>query len=375
MRVLMCPDGFTGTLSALEASRAMADGWRRTNPNDELVLMPLSDGGPGFIDAVISASTAIRRACQVLGPTGELVMAEYALLDEHAWIESAQACGLHLIRPDVRDPGSTSTFGVGQMILDALTHGVRQITIGLGGSGTNDGGAGMLAALGAVGFDAEGKLVDLTQGGLALEKIARIDISAATDLMRNVEVIVATDVDNPLLGLRGATATFAQQKGADDALIMKLEGALERFAAHCGKREDGKDPSVALGAGAAGGLGFALLLLGGTRVAGISTVMDIVGFRAALEDCDVALTGEGCLDDQSLHGKVIVGVARECATAGVPCVVVAGQVRLGKRDCAAAGIDGAYSVVEFEGIEQSLADAPESLSRTVARVARTWGRR
>lgn len=286
-----------------------------------------------------------------------------------AWIESAQACGLHLIAKQDRDPRKTSTYGVGELMLDAKNRGATKITIGLGGSGTNDGGAGMLAAIGAT---ADASLIN---GGAELKQISEIDLSASVASFAQIQIVVASDVDNPLLGLRGATAVFAPQKGADDFAVMELEGALENFSKVCGRRSDGKDPAVAIGAGAAGGLGYGLMLLGATRVAGIETVLEIVELDRQISLADLVITGEGRLDDQSLHGKVIAGVASHAAALGKPCVAIAGDVRLGKRECAAAGIDSAYSMSEFAGSERSLADPGQVLIEVTTRVSLTWGRR
>jgi len=227
----------------------------------------------------------------------------------------------------------------------------------------------MLAALGAT---SDGVL---DAGGSALKQLRKVDLTAALEKLSSIELIAASDVDNPLLGLRGATAVFGPQKGADDFAVMELEGALENFAALCGRRSDGKDPAVALGAGAAGGLGYGLLLLGGTRVAGIETVLEIVKLDDEINKADLVITGEGCLDDQSLHGKVIAGVASHAAALGKPCVALAGEVRLGKRECATAGIDSAYSMSEFAGRERSMAMPAEVLSEVSARMSQTWGRR
>lgn len=375
MRVLVAPDGFAGTLSAARAAMSITQGWLDTFPEDDIVTLPLSDGGPGFVQAISASLNATVHHVKVRGPGSTSVNAELALLGDKAWIEAAQACGLHLVELDAsgfaqRDPRLTTSFGVGQLIAYAIEQGARQITIGLGGTGTNDGGSGMLAALGARSSSAE-----LDKGGLALAEISDIDLEPVHALLRNVRLTVATDVDNPLLGLRGATAIFAPQKGADDAAVMQLEGAMEQFAKVCGRRRDGKDASVALGAGAGGGLGFALIHIDASRVAGIATVMDAVGFADKLIDTDLVITGEGCLDDQSLHGKVVIGVAQRAANAGVPCVALAGEVRLGKRELASVGIDAAYAMETLVGLEKSLTQPQQSLQMLAARIANTWGRK
>ena len=369
MRVLVSPDCFTGTLTSVEAATAIRDGWLEVHPTDEVVIAPLSDGGPGFVGGLHAVLGGELVTAIVTGPLGEKTPAQFLLKESEAWIESAQACGLHLVDTEKRDPRFTSTYGVGELIAEAIERGAKTITVGLGGSGTNDAGAGMLAALGAT---SDG---DLNSGGAALKALSKVDLSSALENISGIELIVASDVDNPLLGLRGATAVFGPQKGADDFAVMELEGALENFSSLCGRRSDGKDPAVALGAGAAGGLGYGLILLGGTRVAGIETVLEIVNLDDEINKADLVITGEGCLDDQSLHGKVIAGVASHAAALGKPCVALAGEVRLGKRECATAGIDSAYSMSEFAGRERSMAKPAEVLAEVSARMSQTWGRR
>ena len=368
MRILVSPDCFTGTLTSAEAATSIAKGWLSVFPQDQVELAALSDGGPGFVSAIATTLGATEVPVVVTGPLGQKVPAQFALLGNQAWIESAQACGLHLTSKDERDPQFTTSFGVGELILAAISHGATEITIGLGGSGTNDAGAGMLAALGATG-DAE-----LNKGGLALRELTSIDLTKALDAVSGINLICASDVDNPLLGLRGATNVFGKQKGATDESLMKLEGALENFAKVCGRRADGKDPAVALGAGAAGGLGYGLLLIGAKRVAGIETVMEIVSLDEKISQADLVITGEGCLDDQSLQGKVAVGVAAHSVAASKPCLVIAGEVRLGKREYLSAGIDAAYSMSEIAGKERSMAKAQEVIEEVATRVAKTWGR-
>jgi glycerate 2-kinase len=294
MRVLVSPDCFTGTLTSVEAANAIREGWLQVHPADDVVIAPLSDGGPGFVGGLHAVLGGELITVIVTGPLGEKTPAEFLLRGDEAWIESAQSCGLHLVARDKRDPRFTTTFGVGELIAQAIDRGATTVTVGLGGSGTNDAGAGMLAALGAT-SDGE-----LNSGGNALKDLSKVDLGAALEKVAGIKLIAASDVDNPLLGLRGATAVFGPQKGADDFAVMELEGALENFATLCGRRSDGKDPAVALGAGAAGGLGYGLLLLGANRVAGIETVLEIVKLDDEIKKADLVITGEGCLDDQSL---------------------------------------------------------------------------
>ena len=380
MKVLVAPDKFAGTLTAVEAADAIASGWRRTAPGDEVVRVPLADGGPGFLDALASTLGGRRVAVAVTGPLGLPVAASVLVVERTAYVESAQACGLHLVPVELRDPVRTTTYGVGELIAAAVAEGVDRIVLGLGGSATNDGGIGMLAALGATAEGAEGNDVKalLSEGASALRSVLSVDLAPARAAVDGVEIVMASDVDNPLLGLRGASNGFARQKGADDGAVMELEGTLEHLVEVVGRRPDGKDPAVALGAGAAGGLGYALLHLDATRVPGISTVLAAVGFDTLVAEADLVVTGEGCFDWQSLRGKVVSGVAEAALAQGRACVVLAGRVEVGRREYSATGVSGAYAVVDDlreRGISE--ADAfvrpAEHLAALAVRAARTWG--
>ena len=378
--MLIAPDKFAGTLTAVEAAAAIAEGWRRTAPADDLVEFPLADGGPGFV-AVLHAALGGRLVdVDVTGPVGEPVPGQVLVVGTTAYVESAQACGLHLV-PHPRDPRTTTTYGVGELVLAARDAGASRIVLGLGGSGTNDAGAGLLAALGAraTGSDERDATALLRRGGGALRLIDHVDLGPALEATFGLELLIASDVDNPLLGLRGATNGFGPQKGADDAAIMELEGSLESFARVVGRRPDGKDPAVALGAGAAGGLGFALLHLGATRVAGIATVLETVRLADQIGRVDLVVTGEGAFDWQSLRGKVVSGVAEAALAQGRGCVVLAGRVDVGKREYLAIGVSGAYAVVDDlrdRGIaaDDALAHPVERLADLAERAARTWSR-
>ncbi len=376
MRILVAPDKFAGTMSAVEAAAAIAGGWRRTAPDDVVVEVPLADGGPGFVEVLHASLGGELIAVTVTGPLREPVPATVLLVDGTAYVESAQGCGLHLLDAEARDPRWTTSVGVGELVAGAIGAGARKVVVGLGGSGTNDGGAGLLAALGARAYDADGNEVTvlLAGGGAGLRAIARMDLTAARDAVEGIEIVAASDVDNPLLGLRGATNGFGPQKGADVAAVMELEGSLEAFAAAMGRRPDGKDPAVALGAGAAGGLGYALLHLGAQRVPGIATVLDAVGLPARIAESDLVVTGEGAFDWQSLRGKVVSGVAEAALAQGRGVVVLAGRVEVGRREFAALGVSAAYSVVDAAGSpEAALAEPAARLTDLAERVARTWG--
>ncbi len=376
--MLIAPDKFAGTLSAVEAAAAIAAGWRRTSPGDELVEVPLADGGPGFVDvlhAVLGGELVQRR---VTGPLGSPVDASVLLVGDTAYVESAQACGLHLV-PEPRDPRTTTTYGVGELVLAARDVGARRIVLGLGGSGTNDAGAGLLAALGAEAVDVDGHDATalLAAGGGALGRVGAVALGPAIDAVAGLELVAASDVDNPLLGLRGATNGFGRQKGADDVAVMELEGSLESLVRAVGRRSDGKDPAVALGAGAAGGLGYALLHLGAVRVPGISTVLETVDLAAHIGRADLVLTGEGAFDWQSMRGKVVSGVAAAALSQGRACVVLAGRVDVGKREYLAIGVSGAYAVLDDlrdrgRPSETAFGEPAACLADLAERVARTW---
>ena len=369
MRVLIAPDGFGGTLSPAAAAEAMAAGWRTTSPDDVLDLAPLSDGGPGFVDVLAAAlPEARRRQVLVHDPLGRQVSAELLLDGSTAYIESAAACGLHLVAESERDVKGSTTYGVGELVLSALDAGARRIVVGLGGSATNDGGSGLMVALGLVLRDASGQ--ELLAGGAALRDLASID-GRPDPRFASVELVAATDVDSPLLGLLGASAVFGPQKGASREDVALLDGALSRWAdvleAHLAVRVR-EDP----GAGAAGGVGASLLALGATRSSGLALVVDAVRLAERVAAADLVITGEGTFDGSSLAGKVVGGVAALAGDQAVPCLVLAGSVRAGRRELGAAGIEAAYSLAEACGLERALERPAEELTALAARVARQW---
>lgn len=364
MRVLIASDSFGESLSAEEACEAIARGWRRGAPHDELAIQPLSDGGPGYLNVVATLPNAMLWPVSVRGPLGVEVDAQLCQIGETIYLESAQACGRNLV-DDTKSIGvrEGSTFGVGQLVLAALKiDGVKKIVVGLGGSGTNDGGAGALSALGAE--PAEG----LDRGGIGLSNLPTIDLKAAVEKFDGIELIIATDVDNPLLGPQGASEVYAPQKGASAKDVSELEASLTHFA-------EMTNPDVAreAGAGAAGGLGFGMMLVGARRISGIEMIAEAVDLPRAIAAADLVITGEGSFDWQSLRGKVIAGVAHFSAKSGRPVVVIAGQVHCARREFMALGVESAYAVAETPAeIEASFADPGGSLARRAEAVARTW---
>ena len=360
MRVLIAPDKFAGTLTAVEAAEAIAAGWRRHAPDDELDLAPMADGGPGFVDVLHAALGGELLAVTAEGPHGEQVPATVLRVGEVAYVETAQVIGLHLIEGGA-ELGSTT--GVGQLILAAVDGGATTVVVGLGGSGTNDGGAGVLAALGAT---SDGSL---ETGAVGLHTVSRVDLAPARARLAGVRLVAATDVDIPLTGLFGATKTFGPQKGIAEEQIAEVDGWLEAFATATDRRT-----SLEKGAGAAGGVGYALLLLGASREPGIDLVTSAVSLASRARRADLVVTGEGAFDFSSRAGKVPYGVAGVASEALRPCIALAGQVLVGSREMRALGIESAYAVVDLVGEQASFADPAGSLAALAERTARTWSR-
>ncbi len=363
MRVVVAPDKFAGTLSASQAAEAIAEGWRRRAPQDELDLVPMADGGPGFVEVLHASLGGQVHRLQVSGPYDAPVEATFLVAGGTAYVEAAQACGLQLTPPEQRDPERAHTTGVGELVGAAVDAGASRVVVGLGGSATNDGGAGLLAALGAVSEPPD----RLGGGPRTLDGLAGIDLSAARARLAGVELLAATDVDNPLLGLIGATGTYGPQKGLAEDRVMWVEGVLERFAALTDRRT-----ALSPGAGAAGGLGYALLVLGARRVPGVDLVAEAVGLADRIGQADLVVTGEGAFDFSSRSGKVPYGVAAVAGRAARPCIALAGRVLVGSREMRALGMESAYAVVDLVGEERALQQPANALADLAERVARTW---
>lgn len=367
MRVLVAPDKFAGTLSAAQAAEAIAEGWRRTAASDEVRVAPMADGGPGFVDVLHDALGGRLHALTVRGPSGQPTPVTLLVHQGTAYLESAQACGLHLVPPDQRTPLHLSTWGVGQAVLAALETGVGRIVIGLGGSATNDGGAGMLGALGATAD------VALDAGPAALEQVTEVDLTAARRRLGEVEVQLAADVETPLLGMFGASKTFGPQKGLSDDEILRADRILDRFVdVVCGSAPEERRIADAPSAGAAGGLGFALLVLGATVTSGIEVVAQATGLAERMRASDLVVTGEGAFDFSSRAGKVVYGVASAAAQAARPCIVLAGRVDVGAREMRALGVESAYGLTERVAEAAAMAEPARHLADLAERVARTW---
>ncbi|MFI5838552.1 glycerate kinase [Catenuloplanes sp. NPDC051500] len=372
MRILICPDKFAGSIDAVAAAQAIAGGWRASTATDELIERPLADGGPGFIDVLAPAVNGRRVTVDTVDPLGRPAKGEILIKDRIGYVESAHACGLHLLADAERDPKRTTSYGLGLLLLAALEHGAARVMIGLGGSAVNDAGAGMLAALDAAPLDAAGYA--LPYGGAALTAAQGL---TGTPRIRGAELIAATDVDNPLTGLHGASAVYGPQKGASREDVFLLDSALERFASLLQALPTAPPGLAALpGAGAAGGLGAAILALGGHCESGIELVTRLTGLTAALDEADLVITGEGSFDHQSLRGKVVAGVAGGARDRGLPCVVLAGRVTTGRREAAAAGVTETYSLVDFyDGdVEAAMTRPAAGLSALAQRLAGQYSR-
>ena len=364
MRVVIAPDKFAGTLTAVEAAAAIAEGWARRAPGDELVQVAMSDGGPGFVDVLHAALGGELQAVTVPDPYGVPVPAAVLRVGDTAYLECAEAVGLHLTAPEDRDAERGSTRGLGELVRSAVEGGATRVVVGLGGSGTNDAGAGLLAALGAT--CATGSLVD---GPAGLAEVSGVDLDPARQLVAGVELVTASDVDNPLLGITGATKIFGPQKGLPDERLVVVDAWLQHFA-------EATDRKLAArkGTGAAGGLGFALQLLGAEQASGVALVADAVGLGDLVQGSDLVLTGEGAFDFQSRSGKVPYGVAEVAAAQTVPVVALAGQVLVGAREMRALGVESAYALVDLVGEERAFAAPAQALAELAERTARTWSR-
>jgi glycerate 2-kinase len=378
MRIVVAPDKFKGSLPAAEVAAAVAAGLRAVAGDAEILAMPVADGGDGTVDAAVAAGFE-RVPVTAAGPDGEPVRASYARRGDVAVVELACVCGLALLPAGRRAPLTASSFGAGEVLRAALDAGARQVVLGVGGSASTDGGAGMLAALGARVLGADGEPVGRevagrkVAGGADLELVAALDLAGLHPAFRSgvASLTLAADVDNPLTGLDGAAAVYGPQKGASPAEVARLDAGLRRWAAVVAATV-GKDWSAAPGAGAAGGVGFAAMAVLRARMQpGIELVLELTGLEARLAGTDLVITGEGSLDGQSLAGKAPVGVARAAARHGVPVVAVAGRNTLTGAELAAAGIAAVYPLTAVEpDLERCQAEAAALLYQVGQMIAR-----
>jgi glycerate kinase len=372
MKIVIAPDSFKESLSAPEVAVAIARGWQQVFPDAECLLRPMADGGEGTVDALLAAVGGERRECRVRGPMGAPVAAHWGWLGQGtAVIEMAAASGLHWVPREQRDARLASSFGTGELILQALDAGATRIILGLGGSATNDGGAGLLQALGVRFLDATGR--ELAPGGAALAALDQLDLSGLDARLLKAQVEVAADVDNPLCGPRGASAVFGPQKGATPAQVAELDAALGRYARIVAATL-GEDHAQFPGVGAAGGLGFAArALLKASFRPGIELVAELSGLADAVLGADLVITGEGRMDAQTLHGKTPVGVARVARAAGVPVIALAGSLGEGYQALYQAGIEAAFSLAPGPiSLEQAMHGAAVELEARAVDIARLW---
>ncbi|MFG3261526.1 MULTISPECIES: glycerate kinase [Streptomyces] len=371
-RVLVAADKFKGSLTAVEVAERVTAGLRRALPEVEVEALPVADGGDGTVAAAVAAGFE-RREVRVAGPLGQEVTAAFALRGDTAVVEMAEASGLQRLPAGVFAPLTASTYGSGELLRAALDAGVRTIVFGVGGSATTDGGAGMLSALGARFLDADGEPVGPGGGGLA--GLATADLSGLDARLTSVELVLASDVDNPLTGPKGAPAVYGPQKGASPDDVAALDAALAHFAkvleTSVGPRA--AEYAAAHGAGAAGGIGYGALLLGARFRAGIEVMLDVLGFAHALERAELVITGEGSLDEQTLHGKAPAGVAAAARAAGKEVVAVCGRLALPPEALGRAGIRRAYPLTDAEpDIAKCIAEAGPILERVAEQIGRDF---
>ena len=372
MKIVIAPDSYKESLSALEVATAIEQGFREIWPDADYVKIPLADGGEGTVEAMVAATAGRLVHVDVTGPLGSNVQAFYGLSGDarSAFIEMAAASGLELVPPGSRDPLKTTSWGTGELIRHALDAGVEHIIIGIGGSATNDGGAGMVQALGARLLDEQNN--DIAQGGMGLEALARIDISQLDARLAECRIEVACDVTNPLTGKEGASAVFGPQKGATPEVIARLDQALTHYA-HLIDRDLNVEVLALAGGGAAGGMGAALYAFCGAQLrCGIEIVTDALHLDDCVADADLVVTGEGRIDSQTIHGKVPVGVANVAKRYNKPVIGIAGSLTPDVGVVHEHGIDAAFSVIfTICTLDEALDNASENVRMTARNVAAT----
>ena len=373
MKIVIAPDSFKDSLSAQGVADAIALGLAQVWPDAQLIKCPMADGGEGTVESILAACEGEQRRTVVRGPLGAMVDAAWGWLPQShtAIIEMAEASGLQLVPVAQRDACISSTFGTGQLIRAALDAGAQRVILAIGGSATNDAGAGAMQALGVKLLDARGQT--LSPGGLALAQLARVDLSGMDPRLARVRFDIAADVNNPLCGPHGASAIFGPQKGASPAQVEQLDRALGHFADHCATAL-GKDVRDEPGSGAAGGLGFAAkAFLGAQFKAGVEVVAELVGLAEAVAGADLVITGEGRFDAQTLRGKTPFGVARVASQQGVPVIVIAGTLGDGYQALYEHGIDAAFALASGPmTLDQACAEAPRLLRERATDIARVW---
>ena len=373
MKIIIAPDSFKGSVSAIDVAKNIQEAILSVDDSIKTVVMPVADGGEGTVDAIASCVPSEIQKMTVCGPMEECAEAYYAMIDggKTAVIEMAQASGLPMVPIAKRNPLLATTYGTGQLMKDALDRGVRKMIIGIGGSATNDGGAGVLNALGAVFLDENGN--ELSYGGGALANIKSIDLSRFDKRIFDTEIIVACDVTNPLTGPTGASYIYGPQKGATSEMVKELDAALSCFA-DVSKRTLGEDFSECPGAGAAGGLGFALLAFCKAKfAAGIDIVLDVCEFEKELQDADLVITGEGRIDGQSVCGKVLYGIGMRAKEQNVPVIAIGGGVKEDSEALLDCGISAMFSIANGPiTLEYAMENGPSLIRQVVKNIMRVF---
>lgn len=370
MKILIAIDSFKGSCTALQAACSIEKGLRSVFPAAEIIKMPVADGGEGTVEALLASAGGQLYERQVTGPLGSRILASFGILSNGtAIIETASASGLPLVPPSQRNPMLTTTFGTGELILEAAKLGCKRILLGLGGSATNDGGIGAASALGILFCDAEGNTVGY--GGGVLKDIVSIDSSGLYPFLKDIEIHIACDVTNPLFGPNGAACVFAPQKGADEQMVKHLDSGLRQYA-HVIKNTTGFDCESFPGGGAAGGLAVPLVAFCGAKLqSGIELVLNAVEFDAKLKGADIVITGEGMLDFQTVFGKVPVGVASHAKKYGIPVIAIVGAMGQDYQSVYSHGIDSVFNIQNAPmSLEYAMKNAEPLLDDCAQRIAR-----
>ena len=372
MKIVIAPDSFKGSLSAAEVAEAIETGFRAVYPDAEYVKVPMADGGEGTVQSLVDATSGTIITQLVSGPMGDMVAGFFGILGDRqtAVIEMAAASGIHWVRPKERDVFLASSFGTGQLINAALDRGCDKLIVGLGGSATNDGGIGMMKALGAQFFDQDG--VQLAADVRALLQLASIDLQYLDPRLDKTEIVVACDVDNPLCGENGAARVFGPQKGATEEDIAVLDQALTRYGDILSANA-GRDIASEPGAGAAGGMGAAFIgLIDAVLKPGVDIVIEIVDLANSLVDANLVITGEGRVDNQTIHGKTPTGVAKVAKSCNLPVICITGSVEDGADFTHQLGIDEIYSVTEGDyDLTEVLIEAEHKLTQAAQKIAKS----
>lgn len=373
MKIIIAPDSFKESLTAMQVAEAIEQGFSEIFPQAEYIKLPMADGGEGTVESMVAATSGELVNVEVTGPLGAPVKAFYGWMGdgETAVIEMAAASGLHLVAPEQRNPLITTSYGTGELILAALNHGARKIILGIGGSATNDGGAGMMQALGVQLRDQQGKA--LTVGGAALAQLVDIDLSQLDDRLAQTDILVACDVDNPLCGAKGASAVFGPQKGATPERVQQLDAALQHYGEKI-EQVTGKSVINVAGAGAAGGMGAALFgLLNARLQPGIEIVTEALKLAATVQNADLVITGEGRIDSQTIYGKTPVGVARVAKRFDIPVIAIAGSMAPDYEVVHQHGLDAVFSVLNhIQTLPEALEEASDNIRITARNVAAVW---